>query len=386
MDAILSTTLRDLRAEVETLAVEHIAPHAEQVDKEAMWPRHAFDALAKAGLMGLNVPTRLGGRGLGLLGLAVASEALARACSSSAMCFAMHCVGTAVIAAKATADQEARYLRPIAAGRHVTSLSLSETGTGVHFYLPQTRLTRMGERYIVNGEKQFITNGGHADSYVVSTIASTPAEAGDFSCVVVDRDAQGLEWLPPWQGFGMRGNSSRGLKLSEASVPAANLLGEEGDQVWYVFEVVTPYFLIAMAASYLGAAQAAFDLASAQVRNRRYTHSGEAVADVSLVQHRLADLWIDLEKTRGLIYHAAYLGDSGDPRALLSLLASKADVAEVATRVVNEAMTLAGGQGYRENAALARLLRDVRAAHVMSPTTPILKQWLGRALLGMPLL
>lgn len=346
-----------------------------------------MQALSSAGLLGLQVPEALGGHGQGLLALSVLTETIAKACPSSAMCFGMHCVGTAVIAAKVTDFQKEHYLRAIADGRHITTLALSEGGTGAHFYLPETQLRSEADHYIVNGTKQFVTNGGQADSYVVSTLASTEtADAGDFSCIIIDRDSEGMEWKEPWQGFGMRGNSSRALHLNNTKVPHANLLGEEGDQVWYVFEVVAPYFLMAMAGTYLGIAQAAVDVAGEHLRNRRYAHSGTALRDIETLQTRYADMWIALEKTRSLIYEAARRGDLGHPEALPFILACKADAGDTAVRLANDAMTICGGSAYRENSRVAQLLRDARASHVMSPTTDILKVWVGKSLLGLPLL
>jgi isovaleryl-CoA dehydrogenase len=378
-------TLDDVRARAADVAME-IAPIAPEVDRDARWPRHSMEALAARGLLGIHVPQRLGGSGLGLTALVSVAETLGRACSSSAMCYAMHCVGTAVIAAKPTRDQEERYLVPIARGEHITTLSLSEAGTGVFFYLPQTELTLDGDEFIVRGTKQFVTNGSHADSYVVSTRASVQGPAGEFTCLIVDAANAGLEWAGEWRGLGMRGNSSRTLRLDGTRVPARNLLGEEGDQTWYVFEVVAPYFLMAMAGTYLGIAQAALDYAIQHVQTRRHLHDGTVLADREVVQARIADLWIDVEKTRGLVYRAAELGDLGDPHALTPLLAAKADVADTVVRVTNDAMTLCGGIAYRDNDELSRLLRDARAAHVMSPTTDLLKGWTGRSVLGLPLL
>lgn len=386
MDYLLSPELRRLKDTLEELAAREIAPHAEATDREARWPEHAFRALLGAGLGGLQAPRRVGGRGEGLFALALATETLARACPSSAICFGMHCVGTAVIAAKATPDQEDRYLRPIAEGRHITTLGLSESGAGAHFYLPATDLSVDGDAYRVDGAKQFVTNGGHADSYVISTRASAPTQAGDFSCLVVDRDLPGMSWLEPWAGFGMRGNSSRGLRLEGVRVPRANLLGEEGDEVWYVFEVVAPYFLVAMAGTYLGVAVAALQAAGEHLRTRRYEQSGESLRHLPLLQHRYAGLWTEIEKTRALVYTAARMGDLGDPAVLPYLLACKAEAGETAVRVTSEAMTLGGGIAYRENSLLARLLRDARASHVMAPTTDMLRTWAGRALLGLPVL
>lgn len=387
MEETWSAELTDLVRVAEAVAADALLGKAAETDEKAEWPAHAFEAYKAAGLMGLQVSKPLGGHGQGLLGLALVTETLALGCPSSAICFGMHCVGTAVIAAKATRDQEDRYLRPIAEGKHVTTLALSESGTGSHIYLPQTKLTRDGSDLVVDGTKQFVTNGGHADSYVVSTVASEPsADSGEFSCLIVDRKTANLTWLEPWHGFGMRGNSSRGLKLAGARVKDKNLLGAEGDQTWYVFEVVAPYFLMAMAGTYLGVAQAAFDVTVQHLRARSYEHSGETLAQVPIVQHGVAELWIMIERTRRLIRHAAQLGDLGSPRALPALLACKADASETAVAVTNQAMTLCGGIAYRENGTLTRLLRDARASHVMSPTSDMLKQWAGRTLLGQPLL
>lgn len=387
MDNLLSPRLRELRDAAGAIARDVAAPRAEEVDRNAVWPEHSMRALGEAGLLGLHVPRLLGGEGQGLVGLVTVTEALGMGCPSSALCYGMHCVGTAVIAARATEAQRETYLRPIAAGRHVTSLGLAESGMGSHVYLSETQLRRDGRHFVVDGVKQFITNGMHADSYVVSTMSSRePPEAGEFSMLVVDQATPGLSWLSPWRGLGMRGNSSRGMRLDGARVPAENLLGEEGDQIWYVFDVVVPYFLMAMSATYLAIARSALELTIQHMRTRRYTHSGETLAEMPVLQHKLADMWAAVDKTRRLVYGAARLGDAADANALPALLMSKADVADTAVAVTNEAMTICGGIAYRENAHLARLLRDARASHVMSPTTDLLKQWAARSLLGLPIL
>lgn len=226
------------------IAAATLAANAERVDKEAQWPGHGLRALADAGLTGLHIPRHLGGLGEGLLSLAVVTEELARACSSTAMCFGMHCVASKVLAAKATKYQEDQYLRPIAKGQHVTTLALSEPGTGAHFFLPRSRYWLQGDRFILHGQKSFVTSASHADSYVVSAVPpGAELDPGTFTCLVMDSDSPGIEWLEAWRGLGMRGNSSRAAKLNNVPIPQANLLGVTGDQIWYVFEIVTPYFL-----------------------------------------------------------------------------------------------------------------------------------------------
>jgi len=358
------------------------APLAEEVDADARWPVEALRALQEAGLGGLVVPERDGGLGHGLGALAQVCEVLAGACASTAMCFGMHGVGSAVIAAKATDAQRQRYLEPIVAGQHLTTLTLSEPGTGAHFWMPRTGLRRDRDGWVVSGSKTFVTNGGHADSYVVSAVAADRhAPVGEFSCVVVDADAPGLEWGPSWEGLGMRGNSSRSVELQDVRLDGDALLGETGDQIWYVFNVVAPYFLMAMAGSYLGVAAGAFEDMRRHVTQRRYAHDGSRLAEQPVIQHRVGELWASLERTRQLVRHAAALGDRGDPASLPALASAKAEVADCATEVVNGAMTLVGGIGYREHGSLGRRLRDARAAHVMSPTTDLLRLWTGRAVL-----
>jgi alkylation response protein AidB-like acyl-CoA dehydrogenase len=141
-----------------------------------------------------------------------------------------------------------------------------------------------------------------------------------------------------------------------------------------------------MAGTYLGIAKSALDHAQRHLKERRYSHTGGALGEVTVLQHRLGRLWAEVERTRRLCYFAAEEADAQGSQAIPALCAAKAEVGNAAVSVTNECMTLLGGQGYREGAALQRLLRDARAAHVMSPTTDILYTWAGRSLLGLPLL
>ncbi len=365
-----------------------ISKDAAKRDIEAIWPEKELNVLKEERLTGLVVPKENGGYGLGLLALAQSCEILAQGCPSTAMCFGMHNVGTAVLAAKATAFHKEKFLEPIAEGKHLTTIALSEPGTGSHFYFPQTKLQSLtNEELKVTGAKSFVTNGGHADSYIISTVAFDPgADPFQFSCVVLEKSQENLTWGEPWLGLGMRGNSSMNLEIKDAIIPSSHLLGEKGDELWFVFNVVAPYFLTAMAGTYLGIAQAAFDEAKNHLTSRTYSHSGALLSENPILQHRLGSVWAKLERTRRLIYHACQDGDNGNASATLSIMAAKAEVAACANEVVNEAMTLTGGIGYQENGLLGRLLRDARAAHVMAPTTDLLYTWIGRNLLDQPIL
>ena len=195
-----SPDLETILEHVQKIADEVVAAHAEETDSQARWPEESIRALQKSGLGGLTVSEEFGGLGQGSYSLAQVCEILGQECPSTAMCFGMHCVGAAVLAAKATKNQLERYLTPIVEGRHLTSLSLTEAGTGAHFYIPRTRLeVASPETYRVSGEKTFVTNGGYADSYLVSTVAADPkAPAGQFSCIVISKDAEGIKWGEAW--------------------------------------------------------------------------------------------------------------------------------------------------------------------------------------------
>jgi alkylation response protein AidB-like acyl-CoA dehydrogenase len=381
-------SLETVKQKVIEIQREIVAREAPAVDRDCKWPEAGLRALQQAGLGGLVIGSDCGGLGHGLLALTQVCEILAQECGSTALCFGMHTVASAVIEAKATADQKERYLVPIAAGRHLTTLALSEPGTGAHFYFPETRLSEdPAGGFRVVGSKSFVTNGGYADSYVISTKATDPAAPPDqFSCVMVKEGAPGLRWGEPWNGLGMRGNASRQLEIDHVHISRGDLLGEHGDQMWYVFNVVGPYFLVAMAGSYLGIADTALKEVAAHLGARRYSHNASSLDQNALLQHRLGVLWASVERTRRLVYYAAAEGDAGGADALPAIFSAKAEVADCAVSVINEAMTLLGGITYGCGSNIERLLRDARAAHVMAPTTDLLRTWTGRVLLGQPLL
>lgn len=222
---------------------------------------------------------------------------------------------------------------------------------------------------------------------MVSAVIQKPgALVGQFSCVIIPNQANGIEWKQSWKGLGMKGNCSRNVEMNDLHIPAENLLGEQGDEIWYVFEVVAPYFLMAMAGTYLGIATAAVTDATNHLKNRIHSHSGSTLSQQPVMQHRLGALWAKVESTRQLMYSAAAKGDTGAKNSLLSLLSAKAEVSDCVVQVVNEVMTLMGGKAYANNGKLSRHLRDARASHVMAPTTDLLRTWTGRILLDVPLL
>jgi len=373
---------------VEQISRTIIAKNAVNTDKYAQWPEEGIRALLAAGLGGLTVPLEYGGLGHGTETLAKVCEIIGQYCPSTSICYGMHCVGSAVIASKVTSYQQENYLTPICEGKHITSLSLSETGSGSHFYLPQTKMISANSGgYMINGDKSFATNGGHADSYVVSVVTEeSNMPSGRFNCIMIRGDSPGVEWGPEWSGLGMRGNSSRYLSLHNVAISAEDILGNVGDHIWYIFNVITPYFLTAITGAYLGLARAALEEIKDHVTHREYSFSGNTLATSSVIQHQIGILWAKYARTRALIYYSSQSYDKGLDNAQLDLFSSKAEVADTVMDIVNDGMTLCGGSVYRDDSNLNRMLRDARAAHIMSPTTDMLRIWTGRSLLDQPLL
>lgn len=386
--AASSRSLHRLRETARGVARKSAAPAAEEVDRDGRWPVETVRGLAAAGLLGLVVPREHGGLGEGAEAVAVVTEELGTVCGSSALVFGMHSVGTATIATKVRPPQVRRYLEPIQRGEHVTTLALSEPGTGIHFYLPRTTFERREDgSYEIEGTKSFVTSAGKADSYVISAAAGgAEADPGTFSSFVVDAGSAGIELGPPWDGLGMRGNSSRSLTFHRVELDPDQRLGREGDQTWYLFDVIAPYFLVAMSATYLGVAQGALEVAQGHVATRTYSHTGRSLAREEPVPMQLAEMWVRVERSRQLLRHAARRLDGGHPEAARSLFAAKIDAVRTAVEVTDRSMVLAGGRGYTSSSPLGRALRDARAGHLMSPTTDLLLRWLGRSLLDLPLL
>ncbi len=373
---------------IETICQQVVEGEASNTDRLSRWPELSVRSFQKEGFGGLTVPVEYGGLGQGTQTLAKVSEIIARYCTNTSVCFGMHAVGSAVIASKVTDFQLEKYIKPICEGKHLTSIALSEVGSGSQYYLPETRMQYHSEtEYNINGAKSFVINGGQADSYIISAVAENSSTPGEqFNCFMANASTPGMQWGEHWNGLGLRGNSTRNLFLEDVKIPSENVLGEFGDEIWYVFNIITPYFLASMAGSYLGIAKAAIEEVINHIKNREFSFNGRALASSSVIQYRLGHLWAKYARSRALVHYATKCYDMDQDHNLVDLFAAKAEVADSVIEIVNESMTLCGGYAYREGSTLDRLLRDARAAHVMTPTTDILRIWTGRSILEQPLL
>jgi alkylation response protein AidB-like acyl-CoA dehydrogenase len=382
----MAQSVQDLLVENEKLAKELLASNADDVDRGRRFPRQNIQELGRSGLLGLVVPLEYGGTGAGILEMAQVLERMAQACPSTAMVMLMHYCGTAVVAAKGSATLKHSLLPAIARGEHLTTLAFSEAGSGGHFYMPVSQVRRNGHGLRLTARKTFVTSAGEADSYVVSSRKAGASGPTDLDLYLVAKGTKGFEVEKPFEGLGLAGNASAPMKLEEVGLEEEKRLGNEGSGFQTMMEVVLPHFQVGVAAVSLGIATAAFQAASAHVVARKYEHAGgSTLAAIPRVQFLAAEMALELRSAR------AYLGETirriaaGDPEAMLDVLGVKARAAEAALAVASRAMTLGGGAAFGRRGGLERMFRDAQAASVMAPTTDVLKEFLGKACLGVPL-
>jgi isovaleryl-CoA dehydrogenase len=366
-------------AEVKSVAAGPATAHAATVDRDHSFPRETLDALASIGALGLTVPADAGGSGGALTALAEACEGLGAACASSAMVFLMHSVAAATIAAGG-GDRADEVLREMAAGEALATLAFSERGTGAHFYAPELQATRSNGGVSVSGRKSFVTSGGQADVYVL--LVQGEAE-GTADAYLVQADQDGVRFTGEWEGLGMAGNSSIGMELEGVALDDAARVGAPGGGTELVFQAVAPFFLVGLSAVNVGIAAAAAQTATEHAKSRTYP-DGSSLAEIQIIQHALADMDVAVRSARLLVREAARLGEAGDESALVAIMESKVVATETAAQVTGRALEVTGGQGYTPALPIERHLRDARAGAVMAPTNAVLRNWIGKAVAGLP--
>jgi alkylation response protein AidB-like acyl-CoA dehydrogenase len=365
---------------LEGVVREVVAPAAEQIDRIGTFPRAAIDALGEAGLLGLLSAPEVGGYGQGLRAAAEVIERLGASCGSTAMVALMHYAAVPVI--------EAHGPRPvrqaIAAGRHLTTLAFSEAGSRSHFWAPQGTATRADGQVRLDARKSWVTSAGQADSYVWSS-RSLAAE-GAMTLWLVPAGAPGLSQPAGFDGLGLRGNASTPITAEGVLVPEAAMLGADGAGLDLALASVLPGFLVMSAAFSLGLMEAVTVEAAAHLTSTRLTHLDRTLAQQPVTRLDFARMRLETDRTRALLLDTLAALESGRADAMLRVLEVKAAAAESALAVTDLAMKVCGGTAFRKELGIERRFRDACAARVMAPTTDALLDFVGRSLLGLPLL
>lgn len=363
-----------------------LAPAAGQNDKDARFPSDTIAALGSAGLMGIVLPSEVGGLALGPRTFAAVIATLAEADASAAMVYLMHVCATATIAAARHGDTVVQTLRDISAGRHLTTLAFSEAGSRSHFWAPVSRAKRNGANLRITAKKSWVTSAGHAQSYVVSALAPEGAGPTDSTLYLLTSGTPRLSVAGPWDGFGMRANASAPMILEDCEVEPGLQLTDDGTGFKAMLEIVLPLFNLGTSAVALGLCRAAVTGTAAHLKTARFEHLGQTLGEsLPTLRAQLATMQID---TDGL---AARIDDLVDhlerPRdtTMLRVLESKASAGDVAIAVTSTAMRTCGGAAFSKHLAIERSFRDAQAGAVMAPTGDVLREFIGKAILGIPL-
>ena len=370
------------------IASHVLAPSAGQNDKAGRFSTEAVEALGKSGLLGLLLPVDFGGAGLGPRTFAVVMATLAEADASVAMVYLMHVLGTTAIssARPGAAQALAPILREVGAGRHLSTLAFSEAGSRSHFWAPISRAHRNGDGVYISAKKSWVTSAGYAHSYVVSTLAPEGAGPTDSTLYLVAAETGGLSVAGPWDGLGLRANASAPVALEDCHVPSDFQLTDDGAGFPAMLNVVLPLFSLGSSAVALGLCRAAVAGTVSHLKSAKFEHLGQSLGEsLPTLRAQLATMQIDTDGLSARIDDLADHLETPRGTTMLRVLESKAAAGDVAVSVTSAAMRVCGGAAFSKHLGIERLFRDAHAGAVMAPTGDVLREFIGKSLLGLPL-
>lgn len=362
-----------------------VAPGSAVADRDARFPAESMEALAKAGLLGLCVDAAHGGHGQSPRMFAAVVEELAMADPSTAMIYVMHVTAAQAIAASGVLESREPLLQDIAIGRHLTTLAFSETGSRSQFWAPVSHMNETGEGYETSAKKSWVTAANHADSYVSSGQmpgASSPLESTIY---LVRRNSSGVRITSGFDGLGLRGNDSAPVSLDHLKVAKGDLISKLGEGANTMLQVVLPWFSMGTAAMANGISRAAVTRTAEHLSGTGFEHDGTKLRDLPVLRARIADMSVRTEQSRALLGATLAHVETGSEVAPLFVLQSRLAAVDSALAVTDLAMKACGGAAFSKQLGIERFFRDARAGSVMAPTADHLREFIGRALTGLPL-
>ncbi len=375
---LLSEEHEEFRAALRRFAEKEIAPHAAEVDEREAYPKASMEALRDSGFVRALYPPEQSGDAGDLLTAALVIEELARACGSTALTALVTRTGVAALLAHGTDDLRRRVLPPVVTGEHQASYCLSEPGAGSDVASMTTRAVRDGDQWVLNGRKAWITSAGVSDVYTVFAKTEPAGGHHGITAFVVERDRPGLTIGKVEHKMGLRGSPTGEIVLEDVTLPADNLIGEEGRGFYYALEALDSSRPV-VAAQALGLAQGALDVAGAYVLDRR--QFDQRIADFQGVQFMLADMATQLEAARLLVYAACARVDARAPGITKGSSMAKLFATDTAMRVTTDAVQLLGGAGTTREFPVERMMRDVKITQIYEGTNQIQRVVIARKLL-----
>ena len=377
LDHGLGETADMLRDTVRSFAADRIAPIADEIDRKNEFPRHLWPEMGALGLHGITVEEEFGGSGLGYLEHVVAMEEVSRVSAAVGLSYGAHsnlCINQ--IRRSGSDEQKRRLLPKLISGQHVGALAMSEAGAGSDVVSMKLRAEKKGSRYVLNGTKMWITNGPQADVLVV--YAKTDPDAGPrgITAFVVGKGFKGFRAAQKLDKLGMRGSDTSELVFEDCEVPAENVLGGEGRGVTVLMSGLD-YERALLAAGSVGIMQACLDLVLPYLHDRE--QFGAPIGSFQLMQGKIADMYVTLSAARSYVYAVARACDRGETTrkdAAGAILYA----AEKGTWMALQAIQCLGGNGYINDFATGRLLRDAKLYEIGAGTSEIRRWLIGREL------
>jgi alkylation response protein AidB-like acyl-CoA dehydrogenase len=374
----LPEELEEFRALVRKIADERIAPRAAEIDETDEWPEDVYAVLVDNDLMGVGYPEEHGGSGGGSMAFGLFIEELSRVSAGVSLTPLVSKLGVIPLVVAGDEEKAKRMTEGIAKGEVLMSYALTEPGAGSDPAAMTTRYERDGESWVLNGTKRFITGAGVSHGYVVFATKDASLRSKGVSAFLVMRDDLGVSFGRKEDKMGIRGSPTREVICEATRIPADRLIGEEGQGFAYAMRTLD-YSRPAIAAQALGIAQGAFDFASRYASERE--QFGKPIAEFQGVSFILADMAMQLEAARMLVYKALALCDADDPRMTYFSSIAKCFASDAAMRITTDAVQVLGGYGYVREYPVERFMRDAKITQIYEGTNQIQRVVIARELL-----
>jgi isovaleryl-CoA dehydrogenase len=368
-----------LRDMVASFSAKEIAPRAADIDRDNQFPMDLWRKFGDLGLLGITVPEELGGSGLGYLAHTVVMEEISRASGSVGLSYGAHsnlCVNQ--INRNGSEAQKRKYLPKLMSGDHVGALAMSEPGSGSDVVSMKLKAEKKGDRYILNGNKMWITNGPDADVLVVYAKTDLQAGSRGITTFIIEKGFKGFSTAQKLDKLGMRGSNTCELVFSDCEVPEENVMGAVGGGVKVLMSGLD-YERVVLSGGPVGLMQAALDVVLPYVHDRK--QFGQSIGEFQLMQGKIADMYTTLSACRSYVYAVAGACDRGETTRKDSA-GCILYAAEKATQVALESIQALGGNGYINEFPTGRILRDAKLYEIGAGTSEIRRMLIGRELFG----